>query len=283
MGSNGLEEFSPSRQDDFTYEPYDLHEQTGAGAHGQSGLNLEQEFDLAFYDENRDGIIESLKQHIKEQNYQEARGLINIYRPATDKDKTFALLAKNVDDYFQKRKDLEYYETLYDITPDDEYVKRYELCQKILEIDPNHQKFQLLKGSIEQRLPKKYLYEHQPANAQQGMSERISQIYQVPDSLKSGRKKDEAEGRLFFLNRLNRIIGEILTGIDLFFWFVFSVAGEENAISNVAMGFLMAAMVAFHLYMFSKFDFNIFKRRSVSFKFIIWFITLIVCLGIIIP
>ena len=123
-----------------SYEAYSSY--SGAQAPDESILKLERDMAIQEFKDDRDYIIETLKQNIKNHEFEEAQQLIQEYRAAIKIDETFSMLATMVKDGIEKDKKIEKFKTVLELTPEDEYVKRIGICQDILTIVPDDERYQ---------------------------------------------------------------------------------------------------------------------------------------------
>ena len=128
---------SASNQNYQSYSNY-----SGAQGKDESVLKLERDMAIQEFKDDRDFIIETLKQNIKNHEFEDAQHLIQQYRAALKIDETFAMLATMVKDGIEKDKKIEKFKTVLELTPEDEYLKRIEICQDILTIIPDDEKYQ---------------------------------------------------------------------------------------------------------------------------------------------
>lgn len=125
---------------DQNYQSYSSY--SGAQGQNDSVLKLERDMAIQEFKDDRDFIIETLKQNIKNHEYEEAQQLIQQYRAALKIDETFAMLATMVKDGIEKNKKIEKFETQLELTPEDDYLQRMKICQDILVIVPDCEKYQ---------------------------------------------------------------------------------------------------------------------------------------------
>lgn len=125
---------------DQNYQSYSSY--SGAQGQNDSVLKLERDMAIQEFKDDRDFIIETLKQNIKNHEYEEAQLLIQQYRAALKIDETFAMLATMVKEGIEKNKKIEKFETQLELTPEDDYLQRMKICQDILVIVPDCEKYQ---------------------------------------------------------------------------------------------------------------------------------------------
>ncbi len=137
----GVGQYGGNHESNTGYQSYGEMDPNSAttSSKDESVLKLERDIAIQEFKDDRDFIIETLKQNIKNHEFTEAQQLIQQYRAALKVDETFAMLAKMVKDGIEKDKKIEKFETMLDVTPADEYTKRIEICKNILRIDSEHQ------------------------------------------------------------------------------------------------------------------------------------------------
>lgn len=137
----GVGQYGGNRASNTGYQSYGEMKPNSAATSSkdESVLKLERDIAIQEFKEDRDFIIETLKQNIKNHEFTEAQQLIQQYRAALKVDETFAMLAKMVKDGIEKNKKIEKFETMLEVTPNDYYAKRIEICKNILRIDSEHQ------------------------------------------------------------------------------------------------------------------------------------------------
>ena len=164
---------------------------------------LEKEFSLDEYNLDRDAILLAIQDALKERNYDEAQALVFKYRAAAKTDEKFAVLAKLVKQGMENAQKIGKIETVLDATPDTDYDVRMALCQKILKIEPNNEK---------------YLEEMNRCRVAKGLDpvDANGKTPLVPTNVQKGIKKGAAVGCfgvLAFLNAVEILVFGLALGL----------------------------------------------------------------------
>ncbi len=107
--------------------------------------SLERDLKLQEFQDQRDLILKTLAQCIKQKNFTEAQEIYHQYQIARKYDESFASLGKLLTEGVEKYNKISKYELLLDATPDNEYDKRLEYYNEILKIEPDNIKYVELK------------------------------------------------------------------------------------------------------------------------------------------
>lgn len=103
---------------------------------------LEREILIQEYKNDRDVIIQTIKDALKNRRYTEAQEFVYKYRAAAKSDEEFSVLAKMTAQGLEKFQEISNLVTALDATPEDDYPVRLELCQRILQKQPDNIEYQ---------------------------------------------------------------------------------------------------------------------------------------------
>ena len=107
--------------------------------------SLERDLKLQEFQDQRDLILKTLAQCIKQKNFNEAQEIYHQYQIARKYDESFASLGLLLTEGVEKQNKISKYELLLEATPDNEYKKRLDYYNEILKIEPNNIKYLELK------------------------------------------------------------------------------------------------------------------------------------------
>ncbi len=99
---------------------------------------IERDMSIEEYKEDRDVILMTIKNAIKEKRFDEAQAFVHKYRAAAKIDENFAVLAKMTAQGMENNKKIEKLVTILDATPDDDYPARIAVCKRILDVQPDN-------------------------------------------------------------------------------------------------------------------------------------------------
>lgn len=100
---------------------------------------MERDMSLLEYDLDKDYILESIKQNLKNRDYDSAQELVHKFRAAAKGDEQFEILARRTADGINRQKDLQRVKTSLDMTPEDDYEVRLSLSERMYKLIPSEE------------------------------------------------------------------------------------------------------------------------------------------------
>ena len=106
----------------------------------EAELALERDIVMTEYKTDRDVILKAIKESIKRRDYDDAQAFIHKYRFAAKTDDDFSILAKLLAQKLETQQKIEKIQTVIDATDDNDTTALIALNERILRIDPDHQR-----------------------------------------------------------------------------------------------------------------------------------------------
>lgn len=102
---------------------------------------MELEMLMEEYETDRDAILLTIQNALKDQDYDEAQAFVYKYRAAAKHDENFKLLARMTAQGLEGAKKIKNIETVLEATAEDDYEIRIALYERILKIQPDNAKY----------------------------------------------------------------------------------------------------------------------------------------------
>ena len=102
---------------------------------------IERDMSLQEYENEKDYILQAIKDYLKERKYRDAQELVYKYRAAAKTDENFAVLARLTAQGLESHSKFEKIDTVLDATPEDDYQTRMSLCKRALKVEPDNEKY----------------------------------------------------------------------------------------------------------------------------------------------
>ena len=102
---------------------------------------IERDISLQEYENDKEYILQAIKDYLKERKYDDAQELVYKYRAAAKTDENFAVLARLTAQGLEAHSKFEKIDTVLDATPDDDYQTRISLCKRALKVEPGNEKY----------------------------------------------------------------------------------------------------------------------------------------------